>query len=94
MVEVENDAIKTWFPNEGGNYIVDQNHNGATTMYFRPDYQGGEGWFANCIFVVPTGTVDITNIDANAPAVKAIRNGQLFIIKGEKTYNAQGTLVK
>ena len=94
VVEVENDAIKTWFPNEGENYVVDGNHAGATTMYFRPDYQGGEGWHAGCIFVVPTGTVDITNIDANAPAVKAIRNGQLFIIKGEKTYNAQGTLVK
>ena len=94
VVEVENDAIKTWFPADGDNYLVDGNHAGATTMYFRPDYQGGEGWFANCIFIGPTGTVDITNIDANAPAVKAIRNGQFIIIKGEKTYNAQGTLVK
>ncbi len=94
VVEVENDAIKTWFPADDDNYLVDGNHAGATTMYFRPDYQGGEGWHAGCIFIVPTGTVDITNIDANAPAVKAIRNGQLFIIKGEKTYNAQGTLVK
>ncbi len=94
VVEVENDAIKTWFPVEGDNYLVDGNHAGATTMYFRPDYQGGEGWHYGCFFIVPTGTVDITNIDANAPAVKAIRNGQLFIIKGEKTYNAQGTLVK
>ena len=94
VVEVENDAIKTWFPAEGDNYLVDGNHAGATTMYFRPDYQGGEGWFANCIYVVPTGTVDITNIDANAPAVKAIRDGQILIIKGEKMYNVMGQTIK
>lgn len=94
VVEVENDAIKTWFPNEGGNYVIDDHHNGATTMYFRPDYQGGEDWFAGCIYVVPTSTVDITNIDANAPAVKILRDGQLLIIKGEKTFNVQGQLVK
>ena len=94
VVEVENDAIKTWFPNEGGNYVIDDHHNGATTMYFRPDYQGGEDWFAGCIYVVPTSTVDITNIDANAPAVKVVRNGQMFIIKGDKTYNVMGIMVR
>ena len=94
VVEVENDAIKTWFPNEGGNYIVDQNHTGATTMYFRPNYNGEEGWFAACIYVVPTSHTDIDNVNAAVEAVKIIRDGQLLIIKGEKTFNAQGQLVK
>ena len=94
VVYVENDAIVTWFPAEGENYVIDDHHNGATTVYFRPDYQGGEDWFAGCIYVVPTSTVDITNIDANAPAVKILRDGQLLIIKGEKTFNVQGQLVK
>ena len=94
VVYVENDAIVTWFPNEGGNYVVDQNHKGITTIYFRPNYNGEEGWHAGCIFVVPTGTVDVDAIDANAPAVKVLREGQILIIKGNKTFNAQGQLVK
>ncbi len=94
VVEVENDAIKTWFPNEGGNYIVDQNHTGATTMYFRPNYNGEEGWFAACIYVVPTSHTDIDNVNAAVEAVKILRDGQLLIIKGEKTYTIMGQLVK
>ncbi len=90
---VENDQIIYWYP-KGDNYTVDHNHAGPTTMYFRPDYFDDWNAFGGYFYIVPTSTVDITNIDANAPAVKAIRNGQLFIIKGEKTYNAQGTLVK
>ena len=90
---VENDQIIYWYP-KGDNYTVDHNHAGPTTMYFRPDYFDDWNAFGGYFYIVPTSTVDITNIDANAQAVKAIRNGQLFIIKGEKTYNAQGTLVK
>ena len=93
VVYVYNDAILTWFP-EGDNYVVDQNHAGTTDIYFRPDYQGGEDWYAHCIFVVPTGTVDIDAVDANAPAVKVLRNGQIFIIKGDKTYNVMGAIVR
>ncbi len=94
VVEVENDAIKTWFPAEGDNYLVDGNHAGATTMYFRPDYQGGEGWFANCIYVVPTSHTDIDNVNAAVEAVKILRDGQILIIKGEKMYNVMGQTIK
>jgi hypothetical protein len=94
VVYVENDAIVTWYPAEGENYVIDDHHNGATTVYFRPDGQGGEGWHCGTIYVVPTSTVDITNIDANAPAVKVMRNGQMFIIKGDKTYNVMGIMVR
>lgn len=94
VVYVENDAIVTWYPAEGENYVIDDHHNGATTVYFRPDGQGGEDWFAGYFYIVPTSTVDITNIDANAPAVKILRDGQILIIKGEKMYNAQGQIVK
>jgi hypothetical protein len=94
VVYVENDAIVTWYPNEGGNYVIDDHHNGATTMYFRPDYQGGDDWFAACIYVAPTSTVDITNIDANVEAVKVLRDAQILIIKGEKVYNVMGQTIK
>ena len=94
VVEVENDAIKTWFPAEGDNYLVDGNHAGATTMYFRPDYQGGDDWFAACIYVVPTSHTDIDNVNAAGEATKILRDGQILIIKGEKMYNVMGQTIK
>ena len=94
VVYVADDVITTWFPAEGDNYGVDANHAGATTIYFRPDYQGGEDWFAGCLYVVPTSTVDIEITNDGVKAIKVLRNGQILIIKGEKTYNALGILVE
>ena len=94
IVYVENDAIVTWFPNEGGNYGIDDHHNGETTIYFRPNYNGGDDWFAACIYVVPTSHTDIDNVNAGVETVKVLRNGQLLIIKGEKTYTIMGQVVK
>lgn len=94
VVYVAEDVITTWFPAEGDNYGVDANHAGATTIYFRPDYQGGEDWFAGCLYVVPTSTVDINITNDGVQAIKVLRNGQILIIKGEKTYNALGILVE
>ena len=34
------------------------------------------------------------NVDASAQPVKTIINGQLYILRGEKMYDAQGKLVK
>ena len=95
VVQVVNDAIVAWFP-EGAdnNYVVDQNHAGTTTIYFRPGYNGNEDWHEGCIFVTPTGTVGIDAVDANAPAVKVLRNGQILIKKGDKTYNVMGAIVR
>ena len=95
VVKVENDAIVTWYPDGMGNaYTVDQNHAGATTIYFRP--AGNAEWaaFGGFMYVVPTGTTGIDAIDANAPAVKVLRNGQLLIKKGDKTYNVMGEIVR
>ena len=94
VVYVENDAIQTWFPAEGGNYVIDDHHNGATTMFFRPDCQGGEGWFAGCIYVVPTSTVGVENTNAAIEAVKVVRNGQILIIRGEHSYTVMGQMIK
>ena len=94
VVYVENDAIVTWYPAEGENYVIDDHHNGETTVYFRPGYNGGDDWFAACIYVVPTSHTDIDNVNAAVEAVKIIRDGQLFIIKGEKMYNVMGQTIK
>ena len=94
VVYVENDAIVTWFPAEGDNYVIDDHHNGATTMYFRPDYQGGEDWFAGCIYVIPTSTVGFENTAADAKVVKSLKNGILVIEKNNKVYNVLGIEMK
>ena len=51
VVSVANNEIAAWYPAEGGNYVVDFAHVGEKDIYFRPDYQGGEGWHAGCIYV-------------------------------------------
>lgn len=52
VVEVKNNEIKTWFPGDADNYKVDITHSGeAKDIYFRPDYQGGEGWYEGCIYI-------------------------------------------
>ena len=93
VVYVENDAIKTWYPG-GDNYAVDANHVGTTTMYFRPNYDGNEGWFAGCIFIAPTGTVDVQNVATDTKAVKVLREGQVVIIRGEHIYTIMGQMIK
>lgn len=94
VVRIVDDMIQEWYPAEGDNYVVDDHHYGATTVYFRPNYNGNEDWFAGCIYVLPTSTVDIDILDTNAPAVKILRDGQILIIKGTKTFNIQGQLVR
>jgi hypothetical protein len=94
VVYVENDAIVTWYPDEGDNYVIDDHHNGETTLYFRPDYLGGDDWFAGCIYVVPTSTVGFDNVDADAKAIKQVINGKLFILRGDKTYTVDGQIVR
>lgn len=84
-----------WYPDGMGNeYVVDQDHAGATTIYFRP--AGNAEWaaFGGYMYVVPTGGAGIDAVDANAPAVKVLRNGQILIKKGDKTYNIMGAIVR
>ena len=52
VVNVLDGATTAWFPG-GDNYVVDAAHAGEKTVYFRPDYQGGEDWFGACIYIAP-----------------------------------------
>ena len=85
---------QTWYPDGMGNeYVVDAAHAGKVNIYFRP--AGNADWaaFGGFIYIdVDHTSIDNTFVDANA--VKVLRDGQLLIIKGEKTFNAQGQLVK
>ena len=51
VVSVANNELVAWYPAEAGNYVVDNAHAGEKTIYFRPNYDGGEGWHAGCIYV-------------------------------------------
>ena len=96
IFKVVETTSNSWFPggNEESNYVVDAAHAGDVTIYFRPDYQGGEGWHYGCIYVdVHTGTA-ISNTAVDAKAEKILRNGMILIIKGDKTYNVMGQIVK
>lgn len=85
---------QTWYPDGMGNeYVVDAEHAGAVTIYFRP--AGNADWaaFGGYIYIAAGGD-GIDNTAVEVKAVKVLRDGQLLIIKGEKTFNAQGQLVK
>lgn len=52
VVAVANNELVTWYPGEAGNYQVDLGHAGENkSIYFRPDYSGGDDWHAKCIYV-------------------------------------------
>ena len=93
VVYVAEDEITTWYPKEG-NYIVDDHHNGPTTMYFRPEYNSDWNAFGGYFYLVPTSTVGFENTAADAKAVKVLKNGILVIEKNNKTYNVMGQMVK
>ncbi len=93
VVYVAEDEITTWYPKEG-NYIVDDHHNGPTTMYFRPEYNSDWSAFGGYFYIVPTSTVGFENTAADAKAVKVLKNGILVIEKNNKTYNVMGQMVK
>ena len=95
VVEVENDAVKTWFPEGMDNaYKVDSAHVGTTVIYFRPDGQGGEGWYNGFFFVTPNEGTAIDRVQGQSQSTKVLREGQLLIIRDGKTYNVIGARVR
>ena len=89
----DGENIKTWFPEGEGNAYGEHGEiteTGARTIYFRPNYDGGEDWFAGCLYVVLDQDQAIEDLNASEKAVKVIRDGQIFIIKGNKTFNVLG----
>lgn len=89
----DGENIKTWFPEGEGNAYGEHGEiteSNGYTIYFRPNKDGGEDWFYGCIYIVPDKEEGIEDLNASEKAVKVIRNGQIFIIKGNKTFNVLG----
>ena len=92
-VLVESGAVKTWFPETGGDYEVDAAHAGEKVVYFRPVVNAEWTMCGGHIFIAENEqAIDNTAIDAKA--VKFFENGQLIIIKNGVKYNAQGAVVR
>lgn len=87
---------KTWYPGEGSNYGENGEiqEDGNYTIYFRPNGDGGQDWFYNVIYVAKVTPSAIDNVNANGNAVKVLRDGQIFILRGDKTYTLQGQVVR
>lgn len=90
-IKVEKDAIIQWYPDGTDNdYVVDASHAGQKTIYFRPSFwQDWNGHF----YVAPNSGDAINNINATK-AVKVLRDGQIMIIKGNKTFNVLGAEIR
>ncbi len=61
--------IKDWFPGEGGNYVV--NHTATYSIYFRPDYSGGDDWHNKCIYAQITA-VTLSKEDDNTAVLSEL----------------------
>ena len=55
----------TWYPEPGDNYYV--NNAGEYTVYFRPDYSGGDDWHEHCIYAAaaPAPAIPVTDLGSN-----------------------------
>ena len=95
VVSVVRDVILTWYPaGDGNNYVVDAAHAGEKTVYFRP--AGSETWteFGGYIYIKQNETTATDQATDGIKAVKTLENGMIIIRLGDKTYNAQGQLIR
>ena len=94
VIKVDMDTIGGWYPGGvGKNYIVDAEHAGAMTVYFRPA-GGQEGWHEGVIYVAAQEPSAIDNTAIDPKAVKFFREGQMFIEKSGKIYNVLGVEIR
>lgn len=92
VVEVENNAIKTWYGNT--NYEITDAYAGKKIIYFKP--AGDESWeqLDGHIWIGDDPTTALDEVEGGVKAVKRVVNGQLVIEREGKFYNALGAEVK
>ena len=95
VVKVENNAIVAWYPDGmGSEYTVDAAHAGEKDIYFQETYKQDWAAFGGFFWMGSNDPTAISNTAADAKAVKVLRNGQILIKKGDKTYNVMGAIVR
>ena len=93
VIKSESD-IYTWYPNENPNYVVDAEHAGEKTIYFRPDGLGDEAFYYGYIYIAPNEPTALHNTSSEVKVQKMIENGQMVIMKNGVKYNVLGAFVK
>ena len=76
VVYAENGEIKTWYPDNAGNYVVDEAHAGLKTIYFKTTYDSSWSAFGGYIW-----------IDAALTTFKAEVYGSSVSLKGDIALN-------
>ena len=95
VVYVENDAIKTWYPDGSDNdYVVDAAHAGEKTIYFKPEYQTDWNGYVYIEANAEPQPTALTNTTSETKAVKTLKNGILVIEKAGVKYNVLGQTVR
>ncbi len=91
---------QAWYPDGMGNNYGENgeiDHDGMYTIYFRPGYNGGEGWFYNCIYVaefVAPVTEPVTEPEtepSTEPSTEPVEH-TIAIVDGK--YYVDGEIVK
>lgn len=72
VVKVAGGAIAAWYPDQGGNYTVNEAHSGSVNIYFQEEYQNGWSEFGGYFYIAARHTV---TVDAN------IENGTVTVDK-------------
>ena len=94
VAHATNDNFDAWYPQTGGNYVIDANHAGTKTIFFRP--AGNAEWadFGGYFYIAPNTPTACENVAADAKAVKVLRNGMLVIESNGKQYNVLGEVIR
>ena len=97
IVKIEGNALRAYYPNvvtqNDDNFVIDEAHAGQKDIYFRPN--GNEYWteFYGILYIEPNETTGLDNNAESMKAVKIFRNGEIYILKGDKIYTITGQLV-
>ena len=94
VVKIHRGEIIMGYPAEG-TYRVDAAHTGLHTVYFREELQGGE-WttFGGHMWIGANQAAATPNIETAIRTTKFFHNGQIFIIRGDRTYTLTGQEVR
>ena len=79
---------------EGDDIVVPAEYAGHCTIYFRPEYNPDWAAFGGHIYIVKQWGQGIEEILSEGKAVKVLHEGKVIILKGDKTFNVMGQLVK
>ena len=95
VVYVENGEIKTWYPDNAGNYVVDEAHAGEKTIYFKTTYDSGWAAFGGYIWI---GEAVTPKTPARVYGSSVTLNGTIalnfYLIVPEELLNDEAAYVK